>query len=627
VPIAYDPFLAGLSVVVAILASYSALELSRMALCARHRTRWAIGAAVMMGLGVWAMHFTAMGAMELPAAPGYNVPLTALSAAPAMICTGLAFVFVLYRGAKLENLIMAGALMAAGIVTMHYTGMAAYAVQGFLIVHDWKFVTAAGLIAFVASTTALWLSFRTSNGYWQVPAAVALGLAVAGMHYTGVFGMAFCASPGAAYDIGPFALTDADGKRVGIVSVLIGAVASTCGAVIASSQRRLLDMQLDTANALQQTQKMEAMGQLTGGVAHDFNNLLQVMSSGVEMLARNQDPQRTEMIRGEIRRAVARGQSLTKQLLAFARRQRLEPKTIDLAAHLQQALQLLERPLQSKATIELAAATDLWAIEIDPSALDNALLNLVINARDAMPDGGKIVVSARNQLISVGSNLNVRTGLAGELVEIVVEDSGVGMSPAVQAKAFEPFFTTKEAGAGSGLGLAQVWGFVQQSGGAVVIDSRVGEGTAVRIFLPKSNEEIAKQTPQLVPPTQQPSRGDILVVEDDPSVAAMVTGMLEELGLTVRRAENVDAAVAAIQAGRPDYVLSDIVMPGKSGLDLASYVRDHHPGLPVVLMTGFTKDTAKKRELGCPVLRKPFTIEELAAVLEAVQGAAVRQAV
>jgi signal transduction histidine kinase/CheY-like chemotaxis protein len=616
VPIAYDPFLATLSVVIAILASYSALELSRTALCARHRTQWAIGAAVMMGLGVWAMHFTAMGAMELPVAPGYNVLITALSAAPAMISTGLAFVFVLYRGVKLKNLVMAGALMAVGIVAMHYTGMTAYAVQGFTIVHDWKFVAAAGVIAFVSSTTALWLSFRTSNGYWQVPAAVALGLAIAGMHYTGVYGMAFCTSPGATYDLGPFVLTDMDGKRVGIFSVLIGAIASTCGALIASSQRRLLDMQANTANVLQQTQKMEAMGQLTGGVAHDFNNLLQVMSSGVDMLARSQDAQRSEMIRGEIKRAVARGQSLTRQLLAFARRQRLDSRTIDLAAHLQQTLQLLEPTLESKATIELDIASDLWAINIDPSALDNALLNLVINARDAMPNGGRIVVLARNQLVSIGSSINARTGLAGDLVEIAVEDSGAGMPPAVQAKAFEPFFTTKEAGAGSGLGLAQVWGFVQQSGGSVLIDSRVGHGTAVRIYLPKSNDEVAKPTPRSGT-AAQPVRGDILVVEDDASVAAMVTQMLEELGLTVRSAHGVDAAIDQIQNDPPDYVLTDIVMPGRSGLELATFVRENYPDLPVVLMTGFTKDVAKKRELGCPVLRKPFTIEELAAVLKA----------
>jgi NO-binding membrane sensor protein with MHYT domain/CheY-like chemotaxis protein len=626
VPIAYDPFLATLSVVVAVLASYSALELSRTSLCAPHRTQWAIGAAVMMGLGVWAMHFTAMGAMELRAAPSYNLLLTALSAAPAMVCTGLAFVFVLYRGVRLRNLVMAGALMAAGIVTMHYTGMAAYAVQGFLIVHDWKFVATAGVLAFLASTTALWLSFRTSNGYWQVPAAVALGLAIAGMHYTGVYGMAFCTSPGATYDFGPFTLTDADGKRIGIFSVLIGSVASTCGAVIASSQRSLLDLRADTANALQQTQKMEAMGQLTGGVAHDFNNLLQVMSGGVDMLARAKDPQKAELIRAEIKRAVARGQSLTKQLLAFARRQRLEAKVVDLAAHLQETRQLLEQPLDNKAVFELDIASDVWPINIDPSALDNALLNLVVNARDAMPDGGKVRLSVRNHHAPVGSSVNLRTGLAGDLVEIAVEDTGVGMSPAVQAKAFEPFFTTKDAGAGSGLGLAQVWGFVQQSGGAVVIDSRPGEGTAVRMFLTKSSEQAAQPAPHLVSTATSP-RGSILMVEDDASVAAMVTRMLEELGLTVSYAAGVDAAMEALQTNPADYVLTDIVLPGRSGLELASFIRETFPALPVVLMTGFTKDLEKKRELGFPVLRKPFTIEELAAALGARPEVAARKAV
>ncbi|WP_019342296.1 response regulator, partial [Stutzerimonas stutzeri] len=365
---------------------------------------------------------------------------------------------------------------------------------------------------------------------------------------------------------------------------------------------------------LRQTQKIEAIGQLTGGIAHDFNNLLMVISGGLDMLDRRADPDRRKRLMDGMRQAAQRGSALTRQLLAFSRRQSLAPEAVDLAQRISQMRELLDRSLRGDVHVKEEFAPDLWPVEVDPGELELVILNLAVNARDAMPEGGSILMQACN-----APDQQV-LGRRGDFVRLAVIDSGVGIPDNVRNRVFDPFFTTKEIGKGSGLGLAQVYGFARQSGGTVWIDSECGQGTSVVMLLPRSVNLPSPTNDQ--PPVDEPARrsaGNVLLVDDDDEVSALVGEMLEHLGYEVTYAASAAAALGALANEREvDVVFSDVMMPGSmNGLELAREIRARQFGVPVLLTSGYAEAIKQSAEAeGVQVLAKPYRLEELAAALK-----------
>ncbi|MDL0439795.1 response regulator [Stutzerimonas frequens] len=373
---------------------------------------------------------------------------------------------------------------------------------------------------------------------------------------------------------------------------------------------------------LRQAQKIEAIGQLTGGIAHDFNNLLMVISGGLDMLDRRKDPQRRERLLTGMRQAAQRGTALTRQLLAFSRSQSLAPKAVDLALHIGGMRDLLDRSLSGAVQVKVQFAPDLWPVEADPGELELVIINLAVNARDAMPNGGLILIEACN-----APDEDVM-GLRSDFVRLTVTDSGTGIPEEARARVFDPFFTTKEIGKGSGLGLAQVYGFARQSGGTVWIDSECGRGTSVIMLLPRSDrmpeQPVADERDADAP--SDPCIGSVLLVDDDEEVAALVGEMLEHLGYRVTHAASATDALSSLQNGcKVDIVFSDIMMPGgMNGVELAREIRTRALGVPVLLTSGYAEAAQQSAAAeGVHVLAKPYRLEDLATALrEAIDGAA-----
>ncbi len=390
--------------------------------------------------------------------------------------------------------------------------------------------------------------------------------------------------------------------------------------VVASLVAEAVDIteQRRAEETLRQSQKIEALGQLTGGVAHDFNNLLMVISAGLELIDRRIDPaQRTRILTG-MRQAVQRGSGLSRQLLAFSRRQSLRPEPVLLSHRIGSMRELLQRSLRGDIHVLTEFAPDLWTVEVDPGELELVILNLAVNSRDAMPAGGRIIISGRNAADVTEGNLR------GDFVCLTVKDSGAGMSAEVMARAFEPFFTTKEVGKGSGLGLAQTHGFVRASGGFVHIESVVGSGTTISLYLPRSFKVPAQHSADetAVSAHGAARQGRVLLVEDDDEVAALTVDMLQQLGYESVRVASAEAALGALANGRPiDIVFSDVMMPGAmNGIALAREVRRRRPELSVLLTSGYSD--SGWREAGVPdveMLAKPYRLEELAHALTAAQ--------
>lgn len=367
--------------------------------------------------------------------------------------------------------------------------------------------------------------------------------------------------------------------------------------------------------ALRQSQKMEAIGRLTGGVAHDFNNLLMVASSGLELMDRTEDPARRQMLKEGVRNAVQRGADLTRQLLAFARRNPLKPEVVQPGDRVTGMRLLLDRSLREGIALSLEIEPDLWPVEIDAGQLEVALLNIAVNARDAMPDGGSLTISVQNLPDLAEAGLN------GDFVRVSATDTGQGIPTDQLASVFEPFFTTKGVGKGTGLGLSQVYGFCRSSGGDVRIESEVGRGTTVHLYIPRSSKPLpstADQTPAR--PATTKTSGRVLLVEDDHDVAQVVAGMFETLGWAPTRVADGPSAIARLESKTPfDLMFSDMVMPGGvGGLDLAREAARLRPGLKVILTTGFSEAAAAAAAEGMRVLPKPYDIAALTAELEHV---------
>ena len=400
-----------------------------------------------------------------------------------------------------------------------------------------------------------------------------------------------------------------------VMAALLVAVLGAANAREAEAYRRLrreTHEREKAEEALRQSQKMEAMGQLTGGVAHDFNNLLMVASSGMDLLERTTDPARRERLRQGIRQAIDRGASLTQQLLAFSRRAPLKPEVVDIEKCLGGMHTLLDRSLREDIKVDIRLAPDLWRIEVDVSQLEVAVLNIAINARDAMPDGGAIIIEGRNEPSGKADG-------QGDMVRLSIRDTGVGVPPEVLSRLFEPFFTTKPVGKGTGLGLSQVYGFARSSGGEAGIDSVLGEGTTIWLRIPRSTKAMARDAAPVALREVGPETRRILLVEDDDSVAHLVEEMLRELGYDVARTSDALAALEALRQDHAfDLVFSDMVMPGDmGGLDLAREVSRLWPDIPVVLTTGYSAAAAAATNEGRRVLVKPYRIAVLATELDA----------
>ncbi|MGR4862339.1 ATP-binding protein [Caulobacter sp. LARHSG274] len=357
--------------------------------------------------------------------------------------------------------------------------------------------------------------------------------------------------------------------------------------------------------ALVHAQKLQAVGLLAGGVAHHFNNLLTVVLGNLQLARRRlKDGEDIERFLVSAASGAERGAEVVKQLLTFSRQQVLETRVLDLEPWMAAVHPLLASALRGDIGLEIEVARPVWPIRTDPAQLELALLNLAVNARDAMPAGGTLRVSVAGQRV-----VNARLGLRGDYVVIAVADTGEGVAPDLLSRVFEPFFTTKALGPGAGLGLSQVHGFVNQSGGAIDLESVVGQGTTVRLYLPAAFEAVTQVGGAPATPHRDvDASGRVLVVDDDVEVADLTGQLLEGCGYAVKRVHRAKAALDLLQAGEPvDLVFSDIMMPGgMNGVQLAEEVRRRFPKLPILLATGYSEAIPEATAKGLPIIAKPY---------------------
>ena len=740
----HDTTLVALSILIATAASYTALDLAGRI---RASSGWACHAwlatsAVAMGGGIWSMHFVAMLAFSMPGMDvSYDVPLTALSLIVAILVTGIGLHAVSREKATPKILLFSGCFVGLGIVAMHYTGMAAMR-MGAHVDYDTLWVAVSVLIALGAATVALWLAFQNTGLAQKLVAAVAMGLAISGMHYSAMQAAIFTAHSAAGrahgdaslaqtalaaavagttflilflaliaamfdrrfallaereaaalreseerfrslYRRTPLPLHSLDGDgRIEHVSdawldllgyrreeakgrpltefmteasagrrtkvdwprlLALGELrdaeyrfVSKAGEVLdaAVSEQverdpsgqfiRVVGGLLDvTARrraeaALRQSQKIEAIGQLTGGVAHDFNNLLAVVLGNLELLRKRlRDDDKSKALLENAVEGAERGAALTQRMLAFARRQDLDPQAVDVSALVRGMADLLQRSIGPMVRIETHFPLRLPPALVDANQLELALLNLAVNARDAMPDGGTITIAGREE----GS---------GRFIRLSVTDTGEGMDETTLARATEPFFTTKGTGKGTGLGLSMVHGLAEQSGGGFALRSRKGEGTTAEIWLPLATAQVVDEpaAPAAEPaPQVAPVRGlAVLVVDDDPLVLANTAAMLEDLGHTALQAASGAEALGMLRGAHAvDVVLTDQVMPKMTGAQLIAAVKAEWPQLPLIIATGFAELPADL-DPDLPKLKKPFQQALLARTIEAsLQRAANNQ--
>ncbi len=372
-------------------------------------------------------------------------------------------------------------------------------------------------------------------------------------------------------------------------------------------------------NALKQSQRLEALGQLTGGVAHDFNNLLMVVGGSAQRLKRrHHDPVDLRSI-DMIESAVRKGSNLTRQLLSFARRQSLSPKVIDLVDCIEKFREVLKQSIPGDIEIAIKAPQRKVPVKVDPDEFEIALLNLTLNARDAMPDGGRITIAVTTAVLDGN---NGPGGLTGEVAAIAFSDTGSGIADDIRDRIFEPFFTTKKVDRGTGLGLSQVYGFVQQSRGAITVTSGPGAGTTFQLLLPCCDEALQLEDRAAADTPAAVRSATVLLVEDHPDVSAVGSDYVEQCGFKVVCATLAEVAVDILnQRSDIDLVFSDIVMPGMSGLELGRLIREHHPETPVVLASGYSDRAAIALREGFTLLQKPYSLEALRKSLaEAMQA-------
>lgn len=719
----HDPVLVALSIVLAVSTSYTALDLSARVRRARGRARfgWTLAAAIVLGSGVWSMHFVAMLAFKVGIALSYDAATTVLSLLLALAVSGVALGLADSYRARPEIRLACGALLGLGVVGMHYTGMRAVQIDAVASYHPTGVIFSI-LLAVLAGTAAMWLVNREGLRYRRALAGIVLGLGVAGTHYAAMAALTLTAAPGVhemvtepvtrfdrtelaiavaamtfiilfvatvavMYDrrfavlaareasalraseeryrnlyrrtplplhsldaagrieqvsdswltllgyrrdevvgrsltdfmtresarmrdevhwpklMATGELTDAEYRLVTrdgtVLDCMLSAtverdaagrvVKSHCGLIDVTARRR-------AEEALRQAQKLEAVGQLTGGIAHDFNNLLAVILGNLELARKraNEDSRLLRMLDNTIQ-AAQRGVALTQRMLAFARRQDLKPEPVNVPDLVLGMADLLRRSIGPTVRIETRFPLGLPRANVDANQLELALLNLAVNARDAMPDGGTIIIEAREEQVpATGVGPQDGNDLApGDYFCLRVRDTGSGMDEETLARATEPFFTTKGVGKGTGLGLAMVHGLAAQSGGRLVLASRRGEGTMADIWLPIAAAPpaaAASTEPEMPPQVGEPGRLGVLVVDDDPLVLGATAAMLEDIGFAVIEASSGRQALDILESKRDfDVVLTDQAMPGMTGVQLIAAIRARWPHLAVVLGTGYAE--------------------------------------
>ena len=385
-----------------------------------------------------------------------------------------------------------------------------------------------------------------------------------------------------------------------------------------------------TEEQLRQSQKMEAVGQLTGGIAHDFNNLLTGVIGSLDLMRKRIAQGRfadVERYSGLATTSANRAAALTHRLLAFARRQPLDPKAVNVNQLVHSIEELLRRTIGETIELEIVAAGGLWGTFCDPHQLESSLLNLVINSRDAMPGGGKLTIETANAHLDSFNAAELRDVTPGQYVCLSVSDTGVGMSPAVRARAFDPFFTTKPIGQGTGLGLSMVYGFARQSEGHVRIYSEIAQGTTVKVYLPRSRaaaeEASAATTAEGLAKAQ--AGETVLVIEDEDSVRELVVEVLNDLGYRALQAGDGPSGLKILQSTeRIDLLVSDIGLPGMNGRQVAEAAREGRPDLKVLFITGYAENAAMANgflEPGMEMVTKPFAVDALAARIRDMIGA------
>jgi NO-binding membrane sensor protein with MHYT domain/nitrogen-specific signal transduction histidine kinase/ActR/RegA family two-component response regulator len=626
--IAHHPIFIALSSLTAWLGAWTALDVFRRvrAHVGGWRLAWLAATAMAMGLSIWSMHFIAMLGFNPGAEVRYDVERTVLSLLLAVATTAFAFFFARGGGSRRE--IMGGVVMGAGICTMHYVGMSAV-ITGVTLVNAPVYVVLSFVVAVSASTSALFVARSETTSLQRVLAAAVLAFAIVGMHYTAMYGVRVV--PGPVSNVGSggvdsmdLAIAVAAGTLFILLLALLAAISDRrfVAAALTEEQARqrvvvALAEKSEAEAALMHAQRLDALGRLTGGVAHDFNNLLTVVIGALDVILRHpEDAPRRQRLGEAALSAARRGQRLTAQLLAFARRQPLQPEIRGLNELIRQSEPLLRRAVSERITLTLRLCDDKAVARIDPAQFEATLLNLLVNAGDASAVGGEIVVETQLCTLAVGEVANLT---AGEYFSMSVADRGAGMSPDVVKRIFEPFFTTKPPGKGTGLGLSQVYGFVKQSGGEVEVDSAAGAGTRFRIYLPTTTAAPHQDPVSAGAPVDEVQPLRILLVEDDLSVAAVTDAMLTDFGHKVHRAMNADEALRILWSeAELDVLFSDVVMPGgMNGVELASQAVVQRPHLKVLLTSGFAGESLDEwlSRGAWPFLRKPFLSAELAAAL------------
>jgi NO-binding membrane sensor protein with MHYT domain/nitrogen-specific signal transduction histidine kinase/CheY-like chemotaxis protein len=625
---AYSPLLVILSVLIASAASYTALDLAGRVTAARGRERlaWLAGGSLAMGFGIWSMHFVGMLAFHLPVPIGYQLGRVLLSVLVAVAASALALVVVSRPKVGLPALALGALCMGPGIAGMHYIGMAALNVPATMRFDAGLVVVSVG-IALAASFVALTLAytFRLDDSIAgfarRMASGLVMGLAIAGMHYTGMAAARFTTPGRTGASVGGLLAT-----RDLAIGVTLGALLILALGILGATVDRWLRRRARSVESKQQSQKLEAIGQLAGGIAHDFNNLLTAILGNAAFVLETTPPDdpRHEDLR-EIERAATRAAELTHQLLAFSRKQVLQPTSLDLNAALAQIMRMLTRLVGEHIEVTVLPEPALGRVQADAAQLEQVIVNLVVNARDAMPGGGRLTIETQNVTLEAGSTSQHIGAPPGDYVLIAFTDTGIGMDPATQERIFEPFFTTKERGKGTGLGLATVYGIVKQSGGSLSVYSEPNRGSTFKVYLPRAAEGLPAAAKEAGHPALTSGTGTVLVVEDETAVRQLAVRTLKRRGyLTLVAKDGEEALRASEQHRGPIHLLlTDVVLPRTSGPRLAAILLAARPELRVLFMSGFTEDAIVNHGMLDPdteFMQKPFSPPALALRVQEVLG-------